>query len=94
MLKALKIFAGLLLTAILLEAASWATRDCPSGRYTFDNCLWLWLCARLGLPASKLGRAMALELEGLALLAGLYLTIRYVFPPLRSHGGSRHESGQ
>ncbi len=84
MLRVLRILVGLLLTGLLLYAANLAVRDCTSGVQTYDNCLWLWLREKLGLPQSKLLRAGALEFVGLALLAGLYLTIRYVFP--RSSG--------
>lgn len=80
MLRALRIVVGSLLTGLLLHAAGLAVRDCSAGALTLDNCLWLWLRERLGLPASKLGRAVALEIVGLALLAGLYFTVRYVFP--------------
>ncbi len=83
MLKALRILAGSCLIALLLEAANWAVRDCTSGVLALDNCLWLWLREKLGLPPSKLLRAGALEGVGLVLLAGLYLTFRYVLPPLR-----------
>ncbi len=84
MLRVLRIFVGLLLTGLLLYAANLAVRDCASGVQTYDNCLWLWLRGKLGLSQSKLLRAGALEFVGLALLAGLYLAIRYVFP--RSSG--------
>ena len=80
MLKATRIFAGFLLTALLLFAATQAVRDCTVGLYVYDNCLWLRLQEQLGLPQGKLWRAVVLELVGLALLAGLYLTVRYVFP--------------
>jgi len=63
-----------------LYLAQSAVRDCPSGLYTYDNCLWLWLREQSGLPQSKLLRSMVLQLVGLTLVVGLYLTYRYVFP--------------
>lgn len=80
MLKALRISAGVVLIVLLLYAATLAVRDCPTGPYSADNCLWQWLRGLLGLAQSRIGRAAALELVGLALLAALGLTIRYVFP--------------
>jgi len=65
---------------LILFAASRAVRDCPAGPYVYDNCLWLWVREALHLPPSKLLRAATLEVAGLALLAGLYATIRFVFP--------------
>lgn len=80
MLKAFRILLGSLLAWLLLHAANLAIRDCTVGVDRYDNCLWTSVRGRLGLPPSVLGRAVTLELVGLALLAGLYLTIRYVFP--------------
>jgi hypothetical protein len=80
LVKLLRIIAGLLLVGFLLRAATLATRDCTVGIYAYDICLWVWLREHLGLPASKVLRAGALELAGLAIAAGLYLTLRYVFP--------------
>jgi hypothetical protein len=84
MLKALRIVAGVFLVGLLLHAATLATRDCTVGLYLFDNCLWVWLYEHLGWPANKFLRACALELVGLSLVAGIYLTIRYVFPPWKA----------
>jgi hypothetical protein len=81
MLKAFRIVAGVFLVVLFLYAAKLASRDCTVGLYVFDNCLWVWLYEHLGLPANKFLRAVALELAGLLLLAGIYLTIRFVFPP-------------
>jgi hypothetical protein len=83
-LNALRIVAGVFLVALFLHAATLATRDCTVGLYVFDNCLWVWLYEHLGLPANRFLRACALELVGLSLLAGIYLTIRYVFPPWKA----------
>ena len=77
---ALRIVAGILLIALFLEAASRATRDCTVGLYLFDICSWVWVREQLGLPASKFLRALFLELVGLTLTAGIFLTIRFVFP--------------
>jgi hypothetical protein len=78
--KTLRITAGIVLVGLLLTAAWLATKDCTVGLYVYDDCLWVWFREQLGLPASKFLRAGFLELVGLGLLAGLYLTIRYVFP--------------
>ncbi len=94
MLRTLRIIATLLITGLLLHAANLAVRDCSTGLYTFDNCLWLFLSEKLGLPQSTFGRAVALELVGLALLAGLYLTFRYVFPLLRGTPPPQAEHGR
>jgi hypothetical protein len=80
LLYALRIVAGISITALLLSAASRATRDCSVGLYAFDICSWVWVREQLGLPASKLLRAVFLELIGLTLTAGIFLTIRYVLP--------------
>jgi hypothetical protein len=80
MLKVFRILVGAGLVSLILYAASRAVRDCPAGPYVYDNCLWLWLRDALGLPQSKPLRVVALEFVGLGLLAGLYLTARFVFP--------------
>jgi hypothetical protein len=83
MLKLFRILVGAGLACLILYAASRAVRDCQAGPYVYDNCLWLWLREALRLPESKLLRAATLELVGLMLLAGLYLTARFVFPTRR-----------
>ncbi len=93
MLKAFRILLGSLLTWLLLHAANLAVRDCTVGVDRYDNCLWTSVRRRLGLPPSVLGRAVTLELVGLALLAGLYLTIRYVFPFWKDRRSGGKESG-
>lgn len=98
MLKALRIIAGTVLAASILHAATLATRDCTVGLYSYDDCLWVWTREQLGLPSGKLLRAGFLELVGLALAAGLFLTIRFVFPPWRRRaqtpdGASRDSAG-
>ena len=80
LLYALRIVAGIFIIGLLLFAASRTTRDCTVGLYVFDICSWVWLREQLGLPSSKLLRAVFLELLGLTLTAGIYLTIRFVFP--------------
>jgi hypothetical protein len=80
LLYALRIAAGIFIIALLLTAASRMTRDCTVGLYAFDICSWVWVREQLGLPASKLLRAVFLELIGLTLAAGIFLTIRYVLP--------------
>ena len=80
LIYALRIVAGVFIIALLLYAASRTTRDCTVGLYVFDLCSWVWLREQLGLPASKFLRAVFLELVGLTLAAGIFLTIRFVFP--------------
>jgi hypothetical protein len=80
LISALRIVAGIFLVALFLDAASRTTRDCTVGLYVFDICSWVWVREQLGLPASKLLRALFLELVGLTLTLGIFLTIRYVFP--------------
>jgi hypothetical protein len=92
MIKALRIIVGVSLLGLFLHLASLATRDCTIGVFLYDNCLWLWLRDRLGLPASKILRSGFLELVGLALLAGIYLTFRYVLPPWKADA-SRSDKG-
>ena len=93
LVKLFRIIAGLLLVGFLLYAATLATRDCTVDVYAYDICLWIWLREHLGLPASKFLRAGALELVGLAIVAGLYLTLRYVFPPWSKPSASPNEPG-
>ena len=73
------VLAGALALA-LLEMANWAVRDCSTGPDASENCLWLGVRGRFGLPSSRLLRASLLEVVGLAILAGLYLTFRYLWP--------------
>ena len=80
LLDALRIAAGIFMVGLFLYAASWTTRDCTVGLYVFDLCSWVWLREHLGLPASKLLRAMFLELAGVTLTLGIFLTVRCVFP--------------
>lgn len=68
------------LAFLLLEGANWAVRDCFTGPDSSENCVWLGVRQRFGLPPSKLLRAGVLEVVGLAILAGLYLTFRYLWP--------------
>ena len=79
LISAVRIVAGIVIIGLLLHAATWTTRDCTVGLYVFDICSWVWLREQLGLPASKFLRAAFLELVGLTLTAGIYLTIRFVF---------------
>jgi hypothetical protein len=71
---------ALFLAVALLEGANWAVRDCSTGPDASENCLWLGVRQRFGLPPSKLLRAGVLEVVGFAILAGLYLTFRYLWP--------------
>ena len=79
-INTLRIAGGVFIIALLLHAASRTTRDCTVGLYVFDICSWVWVREQLGLPASKFLRAVFLELVGMTLTAGIYLTIRFVFP--------------
>lgn len=80
MVRWLRIAAALVLWLALLEAANRAVRDCPTGSGAVENCLWIHVRQRLGLPASRLLRVGLLELVGLAILAGLFVVFRYVWP--------------
>jgi hypothetical protein len=80
LIYALRVVVGIFIIALLLYAASRTTRDCTVGLYVFDLCSWVWLREQLGLPASKLLRAVFLELVGLTLAGGIFLTVRFVFP--------------
>ena len=79
-MKPLRYLAGFILVVTLFYAATQAVQDCPTGLFVYENCLWLWVRDQLGLPQSKLARSLTLEVVGLALLVGLYATLRYVFP--------------
>lgn len=83
MLKILRILAGVFALAIILGVAARAVRDCPIGPFTYENCIWLQVRGELNLPQSKILRGVTLEAVGLCLLAGVLLTIRYVFPARR-----------
>ena len=91
LIYALRIVAGIFIIALLLDAASRTTRDCTVGLYVFDLCSWVWLREQLGLPASKFLRAVFLELIGLTLTVGIFLTIRFVFPFWRTSTTSNRE---
>jgi hypothetical protein len=80
MQKALRIIIGVVLVGLVLHAADLATRDCRVAPYVFDDCMWMALRARLGLPANRFLRMAALEFVGIVLALVLYLTFRYVFP--------------
>ena len=80
LIKIARSMLGCLAVATILYAAQLAVRDCPSGLFVSDNCLWLWVREQMGLPDSRLLHWLVLFIIGLLLLAGLYLTIRYIFP--------------
>jgi len=80
MRKMLRIILGCVIVGVVLHAATLATRDCRVAPYVYDDCMWLGLRARLGLPASRFLRMGVLEGVGIALALILYLTFRYVFP--------------
>lgn len=74
--------------AAILYVASLATRDCSVTPYFAVNCVGLWVEQRLGLPSSRLVRGFILEVIGLFLAAGLYLTFRFAFPRAQSSSPS------
>lgn len=80
MLKALRVLVGVILISLLLYAANRAVMDCRAGPYRYDNCLWLRVRDRFGLPQTTFLRMVTLECVGVAILAGLYFTVRFVFP--------------
>ncbi len=79
-MKWLRISLGLVLSAVVLYAATLATKDCSVTPFFAANCLGLRVEQLLKLPSSRLFRAFVLEIVGLILLLVLYLTIRFVFP--------------
>lgn len=93
MLKALRVIAGVILISLLLYAANRAVQDCRAGLYHYDNCLWLRVRDRLGLPQANLPRMITLECVGLAILAGLYFTVKLVFPPFGRNSLSQTRPG-
>ncbi len=80
MRNVLRIIIGVAIVGLVLHAADLATRDCHVAPYVYDDCMWIWLRAHLGLPASRFLRMGVLECVGIVLALVLYLTIRYVFP--------------
>jgi hypothetical protein len=76
----LRAAAAVALAFMLLEGANWAVRDCSTGPDASENCLWLEARRRFGLPLNRVLRAGVLEAAGLVILAGLYLTFRYLWP--------------
>ncbi|HXW13416.1 MAG TPA: hypothetical protein VEN79_02815 [Terriglobia bacterium] len=80
MQRALRIILGLAVVGLVLHLADLATRDCRIAPYVYDDCMWVGLRTRLGLPASRFLRMGVLECAGIGLALVLYLTFRYVFP--------------
>ena len=78
--SAVRIVVGIFMLALFLMAASRTTRDCTVGLYVYDICAWVWVREQLGLPASKFLRAAFLELIGVTLTLGIFLSIRFVLP--------------
>jgi hypothetical protein len=79
-MRVLRILGGLAIVAAMLAVAGWAVRDCEVGLLVYENCFWLDVRDTLGLPQSKLLRALALQVAGISLLGGIVLSWRYVFP--------------
>jgi hypothetical protein len=80
MQKALRTILGVVIVGVVLHAADLATRDCRIAPYVYDDCMWMGLRTRLGLPANRFLRMVTLECVGIVLALVLYLTFRYVFP--------------
>jgi hypothetical protein len=78
--KALRIILGVAVVGLVLHAADLATRDCRVAPYVYDDCMWIGLRARLGLPASRFLRMAVLECVGIAIALVLYLTFWFVLP--------------
>ncbi|MBI4166946.1 MAG: hypothetical protein HY508_14560 [Acidobacteria bacterium] len=79
-MKLVRILIGLVVVAAILAVASWAVRDCQVALYVYENCIWLEVRDALGLPQTKLLRAILLQEIGISLLVGIYFTWKYVFP--------------
>lgn len=84
MQKALRIILGVVVVGMVLHMADLATRDCRIAPYVYDDCMWMGLRTRLGLPASRFLRMAFLEGVGIVLALALYFTFRYVFPLRRA----------
>ena len=76
--RVLQVLLGAVLIGLIMYLATWAVRDCPIAPYVYENCLWLRARDLLHFPQSKLLRGALLEMIGLALLAGIFLTVRYL----------------
>ena len=78
--------AAAALAFILLEGANWAVRECSTGPDASENCLWLGVRRRFGLPAGKLARAAVLEAVGLAIFGRALpdLSLRLAAPETRA----------
>ena len=79
LVKSIRVIAAVAIAGVALYAADVATRDCKVGPYLYDNCMWVALRTRLGLPASRLLRMATLESVGIALALLLYLAYRMGF---------------
>ena len=79
-----RILIGIAVICLLLGGASWAVRDCEVAIYMYENCVWLGARDALGLPQSKLLRALFLLAIGLSLLGGIYCAWRFAFPRSQS----------
>ncbi len=94
MLKTLRVIAAAFLIALLFYAANLAVRDCRTGPFHYDNCLWLRVRDRLGLPQSSFLRGVVLEGVGLAILAGIVLAARLAFPSFGRKSLSQTTAGK
>lgn len=79
-----RVIVGCCVIAGIFYAAVLTVRDCPAGLYVSNNCLWLWVREQTGLPESHFLHALTLWIVGLILLAGIYLTVRFIFPHRRA----------
>ena len=90
MQKIARIMLAIIVVGLVLHTADLATRDCRIAPYMYDDCMWIWVRSRLGLPASRFLRMAVLECVGLALALILYFTFRWVFPGRAEQNPSRN----
>lgn len=93
-MRLFRVLIGLVMVAALLAGASWAVRDCQVALLVYENCIWLDVRDALGLPQSKLLRALLLQAMGFSLLGGMYLSWRYVFPRRERTGGDEPKGSE
>ncbi len=79
MRKTIRIIIGIVAAGVVLHLADLATRDCRVAPYVYDDCMWMGLRARLGLPANRFLRMAALECVGILLALVLYVAFRFAF---------------
>ncbi len=80
MQRVLRIGLVAVIVGLVLHAADLATRDCRIAPYLYDDCMWMAVRTRLGLPANRFLRIAALECVGIFLASVLYLAFRFAWP--------------